>query len=204
VVVRLNRRSAVVIDMASSFYAHVREEWENLDEGDLAEVQWNRLQDWRDEGAVERIERPTRIDKARSQGYKAKQGVVLARARVRKGSARKPRPDMGRRSKRMGTTRITRDKSLQRIAEERASRKHPNLEVLNSYWVGQDGENKWFEVILLDPDHPAIQNDDDLGWIADSGRGRAHRGKTSAGRKGRGQREKGKGTERTRPSNDEG
>jgi large subunit ribosomal protein L15e len=200
VVARLNRRSAVVIDMAKSFYTHIRDEWKNLDEGEIEEVQWRRLQDWREQGAVERIERPTRLDRARSLGYKAKQGVVVVRSRIRKGSARKPRPNKGRRSKRLGTTRITRDKSLQRIAEERASEKHPNLEVLNSYWVGADGSHKWFEVILLDPEHPAIQNDDDLGWVADSGSGRAERGKTSAGQRGRGQSERGKGTEKTRPS----
>jgi len=60
VVARLNRRSAVVIDMAKSFYTHIRDEWKNLDEGEIEEVQWRRLQDWRDEGAVERVERPTR------------------------------------------------------------------------------------------------------------------------------------------------
>ncbi|MDY6779901.1 MAG: 50S ribosomal protein L15e [Halobacteria archaeon] len=187
--------------MAKSFYKHIREAWRDPDEGEISEVQWRRLQRWREQGAIERIERPTRLDKARSLGYKAKQGVVLSRTRVRKGSARKPAPKAGRRSKRTGTKRITRAKSLRRIAEERTSRKHPNLRVLNSYWVGEDGRYKWFEVILLDPDHPAIQNDDDLNWICDdSQEGRAYRGKTSAGQKGRGQREKGKGSERTRPS----
>jgi ribosomal protein L15E len=48
----------------------------------------------------------------------------------------------------MGKNRITPAKSLQRIAEERASVKYPNMEVLNSYWVGHDGRQKWFEVIL--------------------------------------------------------
>ncbi|MFP4189015.1 MAG: 50S ribosomal protein L15e [Halobacteriales archaeon] len=170
----------------------------------MAELQWQRKQQWRQQGAIERVERPTRLDRARELGYKAKQGVVVARVSVRKGTARKSRPRAGRRSKRMGVNRIGRRKSTQRIAEERASRKFRNLRVLNSYWVGEDGSQKWFEVILLDPDHPAIQNDDDLGWVADVGSGRAERGKTSAGKRGRGQRGRGKGTEHTRPSNDEG
>jgi large subunit ribosomal protein L15e len=56
-------------------------------------------------------------------------------------------------------------------------------------------------VILVDPEHPAIQSDDDLNWICgDDHRGRTFRGKTSAGKKGRGQRKRGKGTEHTRPS----
>jgi large subunit ribosomal protein L15e len=187
--------------MARSFYSHIREAWRSPDEGDLAELQWRRLQDWRDQGAVERVERPTRLDRARSLGYKAKQGVVVARVRVAKGTARKRRHRAGRRSKRQGVGRITRDKNRQRVAEERASRVHPNLRVLNSYWVGEDGSQRWFEVILLDPNHPAIENDDDLNWICDdTHRGRAYRGLTSAGQANRGLDGRGTGTEHTRPS----
>jgi len=187
--------------MARSFYSHIREAWRTPKEGKLAELQWQRQQEWRDLGAVERIERPTRLDKARSQGYKAKQGVVVARVAVRKGTARKQRFKAGRRSKRQGVNKITRRKSIQRIAEERAARKYPNLRVLNSYWVGEDGSRKWHEVILLDPEHPAIENDDDLNWICDdTQRGRPFRGKTGAGVRGRGMGGRGKGTEHTRPS----
>jgi len=187
--------------MARSFYSHIREAWQTPKEGKLAELQWQRQQEWRDEGAIERIERPTRLDKARSQGYKAKQGVVVARVAVRKGTARKQRFKAGRRTKRQGVNKITRRKSIQRIAEERASRKYPNLRVLNSYWVGEDGSRKWHEVILLDPEHPAIRNDDDLNWICDdTQRGRPFRGKTGAGVRGRGMGGRGKGTEHTRPS----
>jgi large subunit ribosomal protein L15e len=187
--------------MARSFYSHIGEAWQTPKEGKLAQLQWQRQQDWRKQGAIERVERPTRLDKARQLGYKAKQGVVVARVSVRKGSARKQRFKAGRRSKRQGVNKITRRKSIQRIAEERASRKFRNLRTLASYWVGEDGSQKWFEVILLDPEHGAIQNDDDLNWICDdSQRGRAFRGKTGAGVKGRGMSEKGKGTEHTRPS----
>ena len=187
--------------MARSFYSHIREAWRTPKEGKLAELQWQRQQEWRDQGAIERIERPTRLDKARSQGYKAKQGVVVARVAVRKGTARKQRFKAGRRSKRQGVNKITRRKSIQRIAEERASRKYPNLRMLNSYWVGEDGSRKWHEVILLDPEHPAIRNDDDLNWICDdTQRGRPFRGKTGAGVRGRGMGGRGTGTEHTRPS----
>ena len=187
--------------MARSFYSHIRDAWKDPDEGNLGELQWQRKQQWREEGAIERIERPTRLDKARELGYKAKQGVVVARVSVRKGTARKQRHKAGRRTKRQGVNRITRTKNLQRIAEERATRKFRNLRVLNSYSVGQDGSQKWFEVILLDPEHPAIQNDDDLNWIcgADQEK-RALRGLTGAGKRNRGLGTKGKGTENTRPS----
>ncbi|WP_458186158.1 50S ribosomal protein L15e [Haladaptatus sp. NG-WS-4] len=191
--------------MAKSFYSHIRDAWKDPDDGKLAELQWRRKQDWRDEGAIERIERPTRLDRARQLGYKAKQGIVVVRASVRKGGARKQRFKAGRRSKRQGVNRLGRRKNIQRIAEERVSKKYPNLRVLNSYWVGEDGSQKWHEVILVDPEHPAIQNDDDLNWICDDAhRGRAQRGLTSAGQSNRGLQQRGKGTEHTRPSNSKG
>jgi large subunit ribosomal protein L15e len=191
--------------MTRSFYSHIKEAWRDPDDGKLAELQWQRKQDWRNEGAIERIDRPTRLDKARELGYKAKQGVVVARVSVRKGTARKSRFKAGRRTKRQGVNRIGRAKNLQRIAEERASRKFINLRVLNSYWVGEDGSQKWFEVILLDPQHGAIENDDDLNWICDDAhKNRVFRGLTSAGRRARGLQNRGKGTEKQRPSTNAG
>jgi large subunit ribosomal protein L15e len=187
--------------MARSFYSHIKDAWKNPGDGKLAELQWQRKQEWRKQGAIERIERPTRLDKARELGYKAKQGVVVARISVRKGGARKVRHKAGRRSKRQGVNRIGRRKSIQRIAEERVSRKYPNLRVLASYWVGEDGSQKWFEAILLDPNHPAIQNDSDLNWICDNNQqNRAFRGLTNAGKTNRGLRNRGKGAEKVRPS----
>lgn len=148
-----------------------------------------------------RVEHPTRLARARALGYRAKQGVVVVRARVRKGGRRKVRPSRGRRPKRMGVSKIVPKKNIQLIAEERVARKYPNLEVLNSYPLGSDGTRKYFEVILLDPNHPAIRSDPQLGWIADEAqRGRVYRGLTRAGRKARGLMRKGKGAERIRPS----
>ncbi|WP_101295505.1 50S ribosomal protein L15e [Halegenticoccus soli] len=187
--------------MARSFYSHIKDAWKNPDDGKLGELQWQRKQEWRRQGAIERIDRPTRLDKARELGYKAKQGVIVVRVAVRKGTARKERFRAGRRSKRQGVNRITRRKSIQRIGEERVARKYPNLRVLNSYWVGEDGSQKWFEVILVDPNHAAIQNDDDLNWIcSDKHKGRAFRGLTNAGKDNRGLNNRGKGTEHVRPS----
>lgn len=188
--------------MARSAYSHIREAWNQPNEGKLGELQWKRKQEWRRQGAIERIDRPTRLDKARSLGYKAKQGIVVVRTRVRRGSARKSRFKAGRRSKRQGVNRLTRKKNLQRIAEERSARKYPNLEVLNSYWVGEDGSQKWFEVILLDPNHGAIQNDDDLNWICNNANTRrTFRGLTSAGQRNRALQQRGKGVEKSRQGN---
>ncbi len=182
-----------------SVYAYVREAWKNPWEGFVGELMWERLQQWRREPSVVRIERPTRVDRARSLGYKAKKGIIVVRVRVRRGGRRATRPNKGRKTKNLMVNRKTPKKSLQRIAEERAARKYPNMEVLNSYWVGEDGKYKWFEVILVDRAHPAIVNDPQLSWIC-SKKGRAFRGLTSAGKKGRGLRRRGRGAEKVRPS----
>ena len=187
--------------MAKSMYSYIRDAWKDPDNTYTHELRWHRLQEWRREAAVQRIDKPTRLDRARSLGYKAKQGIIMARVGIRRGSARKPRYIRGRRTKRMGMRKITRGKSLQRIAEERAARKFPNLQVLNSYWVGEDGRLKWYEIILVDTAHPVIKSDPHLSWLCrPNQKGRVFRGKTSAGTKGRGQRKRGKGTEKTRPS----
>jgi len=187
--------------MVKSMYAFVREAWKVPEKSGVKALLWDRMQTWRREGSVVRLERPTRIDRARSLGYKAKQGVAVARVQVRRGGRRASRYVRARRTARMGKNHSTPGKSIQRIAEERASRKFPNMEVLNSYWVGQDGKLKYYEVILIDGHHPSIRADRNLAWMAESThRGRAERGKTSAGRKGRGMATRGKGTEKTRPS----
>ena len=164
----------------------------------LGPVWKEHLVKWRREKTVTRIEKPTRIDRARSVGYKAKQGFVMARVKVGKGTRKRPKPSGGRRPKRAGRY-FSPAKSKKWIAEEKVSRKFPNLEVLNSYWVAQDGTNHWYEVVLVDPSHPSIKKDRSISWIADK-KGRANRGLTSAGKKARGLRKKGVGAEKIRPS----
>jgi len=114
---------------------------------------------WRKEPAIVRVERPFRLERARKLGYKPKQGVVVARVRLIRGPFNRRRPDSGRRPKRMGVYGIAAWKSWRQVAEERATRKFPGLEVLNSYWVADDGIYRYFEVILIDCNQPTIQRD---------------------------------------------
>ncbi len=184
-----------------NLYAYVKKAWKNPQAGVVEETHWQRLIEWRRGPAFVRADRPTRIDRARELGYRAKQGYVVVRARVRRGGRRKPHPMGGRKPKRRGLVKITMAKSIQRIAEERVAKRHPNMEVLNSYWVGEDGRYKYYEVILVDPEHPVIRSDPKINWICHPAqRGRAFRGLTSAGKKGRGLLYKGKGAEKVRPS----
>ena len=147
-------------------YRHLREAWKRPKDSYVDDVMRQRVIVWRRQPSTVRIDKPTRLDRARSVGYKAKKGFVVVRTRVRRGGRRKIRPVLGRRQKRMGVKKFTPAKSKRLIAEERTARKYPNLEVLNSYWVWQDGQYKWFEIILVDPSHPAIKSDKDVGWVA--------------------------------------
>jgi large subunit ribosomal protein L15e len=187
--------------MAKSFYSYIADAWKTYRDADHFEIRQQRLFQWRREPVITRLERPTRLDRARSLGYKAKQGYVVVRTRVRRGSLRKTRFRMGAKPSGMGVRKITASKSIQRIAEERVSKHYPNMEVLNSYWVGEDGRHKYYEVILVDPSHPVILADPKISWIANPGNtNRVLRGKTSAGQRGRGLHYKGKGSEKARPS----
>ena len=143
---------------------------------------------WRNEPSVTRIDRPTKLARARRLGYKAKQGIVMARVKVGRGARKIPKPSGGRKPRRSGRF-FTLNKSNQQVAEEKANAKYKNMEVLNSYWVGEDGKYQWYEVILVDTDHPAIKKDKNLRWITSpKQRGRANRGLTSSGKKSRGLR----------------
>ena len=184
-----------------NLYGYVRRAWKVPSKSYVKELAWARQIEWRRGPSFVRVEHPLRIDRARELGYRAKQGYVIVRAKVRRGGRRKPWPMGGRHPKRRGMNKITMAKSIQRMAEERVSKRHPNMEVLNSYWIGEDGGHKYYEVILVDPQHPAIKADPKINWICEpQHRGRAFRGLTSAGRKGRGLMYKGKGAEKIRPS----
>jgi large subunit ribosomal protein L15e len=186
--------------MVKSSYSYIREQWKKPDTAYQSPIK-NRLVQWRREDNFTRVEKPLRIDRARSLGYKAKQGYIVVRARVRRGGLRKPAIRGGRKPSARGIKKITPAKNTQRIAEERTSKRYPNMEVLNSYWIGEDGKYHYYEVILVDPVHPAILNDPKINWItAIQNKNRVLRGKTSAGQKGRGMLHKGKGAEKIRPS----
>ncbi|HEX7514261.1 MAG TPA: 50S ribosomal protein L15e, partial [archaeon] len=71
--------------MMKSMYGFIRDAWKKPENSYVKSLMWQRLQTWRREPSVVRIERPTRLDRARSLGYKAKQGVITARVRTWRG-----------------------------------------------------------------------------------------------------------------------
>jgi len=117
---------------------------------------------WRNQNAVTRVEKPSRIARARRLGYKAKQGIIVVRMRVGTGGMRKERPRGGRRPKHLGVTKIKADVSMKQVAERRILQRYPNMKLLGSYFLYKDGMHYWFEVILADPSHPRIAKDKEM------------------------------------------
>jgi large subunit ribosomal protein L15e len=177
------------------FYNYLERSWQETG------IKREELIKWRKEPSILRIKKPARLGRARRLGYKDKKGVIVVRVRIRKGGIKREKPGKGRKPGKSGLLKYVRKKSLQLIAEERVNDKYPNLEVLNSYFVAEDGRYKWFEVILVDPNNPHIKSDKDLNWICEKQhRRRVYRGLTSAGKKARGLFKKGIRAKKVRPS----
>lgn len=169
--------------MVKGMYGYLRQAWKKPSKDLLRE----RMIEWRKSNAVTKVEKPLRPDRARSLGYKAKKGIVVLRVRIPRGGRKRERAGVKGRKTRKQTVRKTLKMNYKWVAEKRAGMKHRNLEVLNSYWIGQDGKHYFYEIIMVDPSKPEIKADRVLGWIVKgSNRKRAERGLTSAAKKSRG------------------
>ena len=165
-----------------SLTKYMREAWKKPDK----KVLRDRMIEWRKDGAITKVEKPLRIDRARALGYKAKEGVVVVRVKIKRGGHKRSRPNKARRTKRLHIRKNLR-MNYQEIAETRVARKYTNMEVLNSYKVGKDGMNYFYEVILVDGSKATIKSDKELSRFVAAPKKRALRGLTSSGKKARGQ-----------------
>jgi len=181
--------------MAHGMYYYIKQAWKKPDSKTLRD----RMTEWRKDETQVVVEKPLRLDRARALGYKDKTGFVVVRVRVKRGGHTKPRPVKGRKGRRMHT-RKNLTMSYKWIAEQRVANKHRNLEVLNSYEIGKDGMNAFFEVICVDPQRPEIKNDPTMKWVTEgANKNRVLRGLTSSAKKSRGLRSKDP-TNKNRPS----
>ncbi len=177
-----------------SMYKYLRDAWQSD-----SIHQRERILLWRREPTTVRIDHPTRLERARSLGYKAKQGYLIVRQRVDLGGRMRPDIVAGRKPKNNRQNKML-DMNYQHIAERRAYERYAaNCEVMNSYLVGDDGKQAWYEVILVDKTHPIIQADERVNGLIEN-RARVMRGLTMAGRRSRGLLHKGTGAEKLRPS----
>lgn len=172
--------------MTSGLYHYLKEAWKKPDKKTLRE----RMIEWRKSPVFVKVDKPLRLDRARALGYKDKKGFVIIRVRIGRGGHKRPRPNKGRRSKRLHTRKNLK-MNYRWIAEQRAANKYKNLEVLNSYQIGKDGQHYFYEVILVDSNRPEIKNDKTINWICKpENKKRPMRGLTSSGKKARGLRNK--------------
>lgn len=178
-----------------SLTKYMREAWKKPD----TEVARKRMIEWRKDGAITKVAKPLRIDRARALGYKAKKGVVVVRVKIKRGGHKRSRPNKARRTKRLHIRKNLR-MNYKEIAETRVARKYNNMEVLNSYEVGKDGMNYFFEVIAVDRAAPEIKSDKQLGPFVRAPKKRSLRGITSAGQKARGLRNSPVKAPKVRPS----
>ena len=183
-------------------YKYLEELWKRKQSNVMKFIFRIRTWEYRQGHAIVRLPRPTRPDKARRLGYKAKQGYVAYRARVKVGSRKRPNPKgiVYGKPTNQGINKIKQSRGNQIVAEEKVGRLCGNLRVLNSYWVAQDCGHAYYEVILVDPAHNAIRNDPRINWICEGHKHRECRGVTSQGKKSRGLRKKGHKANKTRPS----
>lgn len=184
-------------------YKYVNELWRK--KASEAACYMSRIRQWefRQLPSIVRVNSPTRPEKAHRVGYKAKRGYVIYRVRVRRGG--RVRQCMHKiwygKPRNIGITGFKYNRQLRVHAEQRAGKAAGALRVLNSYWVAQDGNYKWFEVIMVDPMHPEIRDDPRINWICNATqKHRECRGLTSAEREARGLRHKGVGAMKFRGS----
>ena len=140
----------------TSVYKLLNRMWRERPES-LRVLMRKRLVEWRKESAVVRVDKPLRLDRARMLGYRDKQGFVVLRVRVRRGGFSKPRPRSGRRQKALGVVKHKVNVSMKDEALSRASKKYPNLKPLGAYPLAADSLYKWFEVIMVDYNHPSVK-----------------------------------------------
>ena len=184
-------------------YKYLEELWKRKQSDVMRFLLRVRCWEYRQLPVIHRASRPTRPDKARRLGYKAKQGFVIYRVRVRRGGRKRPNAKgiVYGKPGQQGINHLKFQRSLRSVAEERVGKRCGNLRVLNSYWVAEDASNKYFEIILVDPNHNAIRRDARINWICKPVmKHREMRGQTSAGKISRGLSGKGNFYNRVRPS----
>ncbi|GAQ80856.1 60S ribosomal protein L15 family protein [Klebsormidium nitens] len=184
-------------------YKYMEELWKKKQSDVLRFLLRVRCWEYRQLPSIVRVTRPSRPDKARRLGYKAKQGFVIYRARVRRGGRKRPvsKGIVYGKPKHQGITQLKYQVNKRSTAEERVGRKCGGLRVLNSYWINQDSTYKYYEVIMVDPHHKVIRRDPRINWITKPVmKHRELRGLTSAGRKHRGLHGKGHNYTKVRPS----
>merc|ERR1719498_843662 len=169
-------------------YKYLQELWRKKKSDTMRFVMRVRCWEYRQLATIHKASKPSRLDKARAVGYKAKQGYSVYRVRIRRGGRKRA---VGKgivygKPVHQGIRKLKKARSHRSVAEEKVGRHCSNMRVLNSYWVGQDA---------------AYKKDPRINWIvSEKHNKRELRGLTSAAKKYRGLRQKGYRAHGIRPS----
>lgn len=118
-------------------YKYLRELWNRKQSDVMRFLLRVRAWEMRQLPTIHRASRPTRPDKARRLGYKAKQGYVIYRVRVRRGGRKRPihKGQVYGKPRNAGVNQLKFRRSIRSKAEEKVGSRCGNLRVLNSYWI---------------------------------------------------------------------
>ena len=86
-------------------YKHVSKTWKNIFKDNYRPLRI-RAVSWRKQTTIKRLEYPSSLTRARSLGYKSKQGIIVVRTKIRRGGMRRQRPRAGRRQKHLGVLKM--------------------------------------------------------------------------------------------------
>lgn len=110
-------------------------------------VQRKRVSAWNKQPSVTRVEKPSNPARARELGFKAKKEFLIVRVRMPRGKMKRQRPDLGRKPAK-NRLKENPGKSWRWFAQKKAVRDFSGFEIVNSYWIGEDGTGQYYEVIL--------------------------------------------------------
>ena len=125
--------------LSQGAFKYLQEIWRKKQSDTVRFLLRVRCWEYRQLPVIHRASKPSRPDKARNLGYKAKQGYVIYRVRVRRGS-RKKQVSKGinfGKPRNCGINQHKWRRNLRSKAEERVGRACGGLRVLNSYWIAQ-------------------------------------------------------------------
>lgn len=111
--------SCISLHVVMGAYKYVQELWRKKQSDLFRFLLRVRCWQFRQLNSIHRAPRPTRPDKARRLGYKAKQGYVIYRVRIRRGGRKRKVPKGATYGKptNQGVTELKFQRSLQSVAE---------------------------------------------------------------------------------------
>ena len=114
-------------------YKYLQELWRRKQSDVIRFVLRVRCWEYRQLPVIHRVQRPSRLDKARALGFKQKQGYVIYRVRIRRGGRKRAvhKGIIYGKPVHLGIRKQKKARSHKNVAEEKIGRVCKNMRVLN-------------------------------------------------------------------------